>query len=37
MPPPPRMHDPNATINLKKNTVNSKNDFEIWKKLSIRL
>ena len=31
MPPPPRMHKPNATIILKI-VVNSKNDSEIWKK-----
>ena len=31
MPPPPRMHKPNATIILKIVT-NSKNDSEIWKK-----
>ena len=37
MPPPPRMHKPNATIILKKYIVNSKNDSEIWEKLSISL
>ena len=33
MPPPTRMHEPNAT-NKKKNAVNLKIDSEVWKKLS---
>ena len=36
MPPPSHMHKPNSTIILKIE-VNSKNDSEIWKKLSISL
>ena len=37
MPPPPHMHKPNATIIFLKIVTNSKNDSEIWKKLSISL
>ena len=32
MPPPPRIHTPNATIIMQNFLVNSKNDFEIWRK-----
>ena len=32
MPPPPRMHKPNATIIFQKIIFYSKNDSEIWKK-----
>ena len=31
MPPPLRMHKPNATI-ISQSVVDSENDFEIWKK-----
>ena len=35
MPPPPRMNKPNGTIKILFFLVNSKNDSEIEKKLSI--
>ena len=34
MPPPPRMHKANANI-ISKIVINSENDSEIWKKLSV--
>ena len=37
MPPPPRLHKPNSTIIKKKIVLNSENDSEIVKMLSIAL